>query len=247
MASGEDHVSTTDTVVLVHALGSSSRAWEAQEQGWCDRYRVVAPDLPGHGEAGGRFTLEGAVEAVHAATARSGAPVHVVGISAGAVVALRTCLDHPDAVAGLVLSAGLAHPPRTFAVQRAVTRVLPETLLARTMAGTYAGGRPEHTASAREDFLRCGKRTFVAGLDALATLDVRARLHEVAVPTLVVCGAKDRANVPLSRELAAGIPGARLTVVPGATHLWNRQQPETFNRVVGGFLDETSTRRPAAG
>lgn len=242
MTSPGEHGPTTDTVVLVHALGSSRRAWAAQEQAWHGRFRVVAPDLPGHGEAEGPFTLDAAVQVVSAAAREAPGPTHVVGISAGAVVALRTALDHPDAVTSLVLSAGLAHPPRSFAVQRAVTRVLPEGALARMTAGTYAGGRPEHRAEAREDFLRCGKRTFVDGLDDLATLDLRDRLHEVKAPTLVVCGAKDRANVPLSRELAAGVPGARLEVVPGATHLWNRQQPDTFDRLVGGFLEEEAAR-----
>lgn len=46
------------------------------------------------------------------------------------------------------------------------------------------------------------------------------------MPTLVLCRSKDRSNVPLSRELAAGIPAAELRIVPGATHLWNLQQPE---------------------
>jgi pimeloyl-ACP methyl ester carboxylesterase len=57
------------------------------------------------------------------------------------------------------------------------------------------------------------------------------------VPTLVLCGSKDRANIPLSRELAEGIPGAELRIVPDATHLWNLQQPEAFNVTVAEFVD----------
>ncbi|MGE5636854.1 MAG: alpha/beta fold hydrolase [Nocardioidaceae bacterium] len=57
------------------------------------------------------------------------------------------------------------------------------------------------------------------------------------MPTLVLCGSKDRANIPLTRELAAGIPGAELRIVPDATHLWNLQQPEAFNRAVAEFVD----------
>lgn len=57
------------------------------------------------------------------------------------------------------------------------------------------------------------------------------------MPTLVLCGSKDRPNIPLTRELAAAIPGAELRIVPDATHLWNLQQPEVFNRTVADFVD----------
>lgn len=225
------------TVVLVHAFGSSGRAWAPQIAGLGDRHRVLAPDLPGHGDAPGPFTLRRAVDTVAAAIDGAGGTAHVVGISGGAVVALLTGLEHPDRVSSLVLSAGLAHPPRWFAVQRAVTRIAPEPLLARAFRRLLSGGRPEHAAAAAEDFRRCGKRTFLAGLREIAGLDLRPRLDRIAVPALVACGSRDRFNIPLSEELAAGIPGAELRIVDGAEHLWNLQQPEAFNRTVAAFLD----------
>lgn len=224
-------------IVLVHAFGSSSRAWAGQVVGLSDRHRVVAEDLPGHGQAEGPFTLGRGVESVRHAIDEAGGTGQVVGISGGAVVALLTCLEHPAQVSSLVLSAGVACPPRWFALQRAMSRITPEPLLARMLAGTYSGGTPEHVQAAAEDFRRCGKSTFLAGLREISRIDLRPRLGEVAVPTLVLCGSKDRPNIPLSRELAAGIPGAELRIVPDATHLWNLQQPEAFNVTVAEFGD----------
>jgi pimeloyl-ACP methyl ester carboxylesterase len=63
----------------------------------------------------------------------------------------------------------------------------------------------------------------------------------VAVPTLVLCGSKDRPNIPLSRELAAGIPGAELQIAPGANHLWNLQQPEAFNQILAAFVHRATS------
>lgn len=227
-------------IVLVHAFGSSSRAWAPQIQGLGERHRVVAPDLPGHGDAGGPFTLERAVASVRAAIDEAGGEAHVVGISGGAVVALLIGLEHPAHVAGLVLSAGVAHAPRSFALQRAMTRILPEPVLTRVLRGPFSGGRAQYATTAAEDFGRCGKRTFVAALRELAEVDLRPRLIEVAVPALVLCGSKDRANIPPSRELAAGIPAAELQIVPGVTHIWNLQQPEVFNRTVAEFVDRAA-------
>ena len=232
------------TVVLVHAFGSSSRAWAPQVQALSDRHRVLAVDLPGHGDAEAPFTLGRAVESVRAMIDEADGSAHLVGISGGAVVALLTCLDHPAQVRSLVLSGGLARTPRWFALQRAVARIMPEPLLARALRGTYSGGRAEHAQAAEEDFRLCGKRTYLAGLSELSGLDLLPRLSRVAVPTLVLCGSNDRANIALSRELAAGIPTAELRVVPGATHLWNLQQPDVFNKTVAAFVQQAASLRP---
>lgn len=227
------------TVVLVHAFGSSGRAWTPQVAGLGDRYRVIAPDLPGHGGAPGPFTLDRAVESVRAAIADAGGPAHLVGISGGATVALLTCLEDPEHVASLLLSAGVAHAPGFVSIQRAIQRAMPEPVLARLLRGWYSGGRREYERVAAEDFGRCGKRTFLAALTELAHVDLRGRLGEVAVPTLVACGSRDRANLGPSREIAAGVPGAELRIIPDAVHLWNLQQPELFNRTVAEHVDRS--------
>lgn len=227
--------------MLVHALGSSRRAWTSQIEAFSDRHRVFAPDLPGHGDAKGPFTLDRAVESVHATITHGAEKAHVVGISVGAVVALLACLEHAADVASLVLSGGLAHPPRWLVLQRVMTQITPEPLYVRASVGMYSGGRSEHANVAVEDLRRCGKHTLVAALHELAGLDLRQRLGQVAVPTLVLCGSKDRANIPLSRELAAGIPAAELKIVADATHLWNLQQPDEFNRTVAEFLQRTAS------
>jgi 3-oxoadipate enol-lactonase len=232
------------TVVLVHAFGSSGRAWAPQVAGLGDLYRVIAPDLPGHGEAAGPFTLDRAVESVRAVSADVGG-AHLVGISGGATVALLTYLEHPGLVASLMLSAGVAHAPRLVSLQRAIQRAMPEPVLARLLRGWYSGGRSEYEQVAAEDFRRCGKQTFLAALRELAHVDLRGRLGEVAVPTLVVCGARDRANRGPSREIAAGVPSAELRIVPDAVHLWNLQQPELFNETVTEFVARSSD--PGAG
>jgi 3-oxoadipate enol-lactonase len=240
----ESDSSAISTVVLVHAFGSSSRAWAPQVRGLSDRYRMLALDLPGHGDAAPPFTLDRAVQSVRTKLDEADSNAHLVGISGGAVVALLTCLEHPTEVSSLMLSGGLARTPRWFAMQRAMARIMPEPLLARALEGMYSGGRAEHAHAAAEDFRRCGKQTYLAGLRELSGLDLRPRLSRVAVPTLVLCGSNDRANVPLSRELAAGIPTAEFRVIPGATHLWNLQQPDAFNETVAAFVERATSVRP---
>ena len=226
----------TDTVALIHAFGSRGNAWAPQLAGLEDRYRMLAPDLPGHGDATGPFTLRAAVECVVATIDGAGGTTHLVGISGGAVVALLACLEHPERVRSLVLSAGLAHPPRWFVLQRAAMTVMPEPLLDRALRRALSAGRPDYAQAASVAFRHAGKPTYLAGLRAIAGLDLRRSLDQVAVPTLILCGSEDRPNIPLSEELAAGIPRAELEIVPGANHLWNLQQPEAFNQILAAFV-----------
>jgi 3-oxoadipate enol-lactonase len=83
----------------------------------------------------------------------------------------------------------------------------------------------------------------LAGLAELSGVDLRPRLGRVTVPTLVLCGSNDRANIPLSKELAGGMPSAELGIISGATHLWNLQQPDVFNETVAAFIDRVVSPR----
>ena len=72
----------------------------------------------------------------------------------------------------------------------------------------------------------------VADVDALV-----AKLAEIKVPTLVICGDEDQLTPPaVSQEMANAIPGARLAILEAAGHLSNIEQPAAFNAVLREFL-----------
>ena len=63
------------------------------------------------------------------------------------------------------------------------------------------------------------------------------RLAEINVPTLIIVGDRDEANIAMIADLLAGnIPGAQKIVIPDTAHLPNLEKPEHFNRVVLEFL-----------
>jgi proline iminopeptidase len=67
--------------------------------------------------------------------------------------------------------------------------------------------------------------------------DVRARLGEIDVPTLVIVGESDWVCAPeASRTIAAGIPGAELVILPEAGHFLFGEQPEAFADAVRRFV-----------
>jgi 3-oxoadipate enol-lactonase len=80
-------------------------------------------------------------------------------------------------------------------------------------------------------FIGCGR--------AIQNLAVAGDLGRVATPTLVLPGELDPGMPPaVSEVIQRAIKGARLAIVPNASHLANIEQPEAFNRFVGEFLRE---------
>ena len=69
-----------------------------------------------------------------------------------------------------------------------------------------------------------------------ARFDVRKEVRTLEVPTLVLCGERDRVNRGLSRKLAQLIPHARFELVPDAGHVANVDNPDAFNRLLAAFL-----------
>lgn len=195
------------TVVFLHGIGQGPESWDAQLAALPARMAGVAVSLHGDPAA---FSLAAAARSVRDELDRRGVQVaHLCGLSLGAMVATRFALDYPERVASLVLSGSQVHPnPVLMGVQNAIMRVLPARMV--TAPGM-------------------SKKTLLGVLDTMRTVDFRGELSRIAAPTLVLCGSKDRPNLTAARQLAAGIPGAQLQVVPGAGHEWNTQMPDEFS------------------
>jgi pimeloyl-ACP methyl ester carboxylesterase len=67
---------------------------------------------------------------------------------------------------------------------------------------------------------------------------LHARLWAVRAPTLVLAGALDPIGLARARQVSAGIPGARLVVVPGVGHAPHLEAPAAFRSLVLDFLQE---------
>ena len=79
---------------------------------------------------------------------------------------------------------------------------------------------------------------FLAATQATWTGEYRDLLPKIDVPVLVACGEHDLvAPRALSEEIASGIAGAELAMIPGGGHVANADEPATFNALVREFLE----------
>lgn len=207
-------------VVFIHGLGDRPDAWEYQISELPTGFKGVAVEVPGLGEAAPvpvGFTLADAASDILSELDRLGIDdAHLCGLSLGAMIAFRIAIDHPERVRSLTLAAGQVKPPRALmAIQNAIMRMLPEKLVS-------PGG--------------VSKGQMLAVVEAIAQTDLSGELASVVAPTLVLCGSRDRANLPAARAFAEGIADAELRIIDGAGHRSNAQKPERFSALLNEFL-----------
>jgi 2-succinyl-6-hydroxy-2,4-cyclohexadiene-1-carboxylate synthase len=230
----------SEPLLLLHGFTQTGRSWdEVVRHLDGERYRPLAPDLRGHGAAGacGPIDMASCVGDVAGAVAGRFA---LAGYSMGGRIALHVALAHPERVSRLVLvstTAGIEDP-----AERAARRVRDDELAAwmdgarcigevaeRWGAQPLFAGQPSQVvAAARADRLRSTPAGLAASLRGIGTgvmAPLWERLGELELPVAVLAGERDEKFVAIARRLAAGLPRATLTIVPGAGHALALEAP----------------------
>jgi 2-succinyl-6-hydroxy-2,4-cyclohexadiene-1-carboxylate synthase len=218
------------TLVLLHGFSGTRQAWDGVvAQLASERYRPLALDLPGHGEAravAGPITFDSCVAAVLEASPERFA---LCGYSLGGRVALHVALAAPERVSRLVLVS--ASPGIEDAAERAARRAadgrladelerIPfEQFIERWRAQPLFAEEPAAVgALAREDQRRNEPRALAAAMRGLGTGEMTPlwdRLGELQMPSTFVAGARDAKFRAIGERMVELMPDARLAVIPG--------------------------------
>ena len=232
-------------ILFLHGVGSTRQVWQRQLKHFAGRRTAFATDHPGYGESAFQ------PGATHDDFARSVLAVldsleieraHVCGLSLGGVVAIAIHALAPERCASLILA-------DTFAVHPDGRGILDRSLAGSADMGAFARARADALlADPADPALREAVSATMTAIDPAAyriaaaavwLADQRERARRIAVPTLIICGEHDRPTPPpLSRELHALVPHARLELIADAGHLTNIEQPAAFNRLLDAFVDQ---------
>ncbi len=235
-----------EAVVFIHAFSLDRRMWEPQVVAFDGRFRVIRYDLRGHGKSVPPTEPYTGYDDLRALLDTLSVPrATLVGLSAGAELAINFAIAYPDRTARLVLAAsglgGYRAPPLPWA---------------RPVFEAAAAGDAERAAMLWADTPIMALRS-----NSDATEKVRAmvmdnarlwtyrrteqplsppavtRLAEVRCPVLIIVGDADLPHIKeIARVLADGIAGATLVALPGAGHIANLDTPGMFNEAVAAFL-----------
>ncbi|MGP0069477.1 MAG: alpha/beta fold hydrolase [Isosphaeraceae bacterium] len=242
-------------VVLLHGFPLSGAMWKEQVAGVGSIYRLIVPDLRGHGASPapeGVYTMDEMADDVIELldTLSLDTPVVVGGLSMGGYVALSLVLRYPGRVRGLILMdtrAGADSPEAAQKREELAESVIAagnagpvvESMMPRLFAKMTLEQRPERVALLREVMENTTPRGIAGALRGMACRpDRRGDLASIAVPTLVLVGEEDVITPPIEAQaLADAIPGARLEVVSNSGHMAPYENPAIANPVILRFLE----------
>ncbi len=226
-------------LVMLHGGNVANWMWEPQLPAFTDR-TVLTPDLPGFGERVSEDWpgLDAVADDVVAGTAGQ---FDLVGLSLGAVTALRVLARHPDRVRSAFLTSAPLTPAgagmRLFGrLQLAFGQARWFWRAQATLFGLPADSRARyvtHGLSVRRENATAMTAEVCAG-------GVPADLVRYTGPLLAVVGEKDSAAVRGSlAAIAAVAPQTQLRIAPGMHHIWNVEDTDLFNGVLRAWLDGT--------
>jgi pimeloyl-ACP methyl ester carboxylesterase len=215
-------------LVLLHGTNDQAGTWARIIPLLINRYRLILPDLAGHGESEpktGPIAISVVVDRLRRIIDHERVnDITLGGNSFGAWIALLYTLAHPEKVKRLVLESGggLARPLGVPLVAR--DRETAMTILRGVHGPSYV---PEEWVI--DTLLARATDSPLLRLEGAMESFVDARLSQLDKPATLIWGADDGV-VPVSygEALQKLIRGATLHVIDGAAHIPHLQQPERF-------------------
>jgi 2-succinyl-6-hydroxy-2,4-cyclohexadiene-1-carboxylate synthase len=248
-------VDVSTPIVALHGFTQTGASWRPIVERLGRRLPAVqisAPDLPGHGVGGDACDLGAAATGLAGRFGRS----TWIGYSMGGRHLLRLAVDHPDAVAGMVListTAGIDsdadRADRRAADDRLADRIVEigidaflDEWLSQPMFAGRLPAEDRGTRATSVDGLAGSLR--LAGTGSMEPL--WGALAGTDIPTLVIAGAEDAKFRDIAHRLADTFAGSRLEIVEGAGHAVHIERPDHVAALIADWIEGTQapTTRP---
>jgi magnesium chelatase accessory protein len=243
-------------LLLIHGTGAATHSFGRLAVRLRERFRLVIPDLPGHGftemPRGGQFGLPQMANALAVLLqVLDVEPYSAVGHSAGAAIAIRMALDRTIAPRNIISlngallpfpgMAAVAFPVlakmlflNPFAAPFLAWRASDPKAVSRLIAGT-GSTLSEQEADYYARLLRT-ERHIAAAVGMMANWDLhglKQAYNRFETPLLLVAAERDRAVPPsAAANVKQLIPGARIVSVPGYGHLAHEEAPAIFADII---------------
>lgn len=234
-------------LVLGPSLGTDLHLFDEQVDALADDFRIVRYDLPGHGASpapAGPYTMAGLARDVVALLDRLAIDrAHYAGVSIGGAIGQQIVLDHPGRLETLTVIASAARfaEPSSWPARAQEVRAKGTAAMITSRAGVwfthdFVRTRNEEAVRLLRMLGATDPEGYAGCCEAIGAFDVRRRLPEITVPTLVIAGGADPATPPeMAKIVAHGVADGRYVVIDGAAHLTNVEAPGRVTALVRSF------------
>jgi len=231
-------------LILLHGFTQTRQSWRRTATALQSRYRVLTPDLPGHGQAAHRTpSFDAVIAYLRALTPQ--APFTLAGYSMGGRIALRAALQLPlDHLILIGASPGIADPAereqRRQADNALATKI--EAIGVEAFAREWGrlplwdGHSDRVRAAAYADRLRNtphGLAQALRGLGTGAMDPLWDRLPELTIPVTLITGERDEKFHAIATKMVERLPNARHVTIPGTGHAPQLEAPDAVAHQLG--------------
>jgi pimeloyl-ACP methyl ester carboxylesterase len=229
-------------ILLTHGYSATSQMWAGQIEALAKEHTLVTWDMRGHGQSDypadpGAYSEAHTVADMAALLDEVGAETAIIGgLSLGGYMSLAFHLAHPERTrALLIIDTGPGYRNDEAREGWNRTSLATAERYEREGLGSLARGSVEMRTSRHRD--ATGLALAARGMLTQKDARVISSLPTIAVPAIVVVGAKDTPFLGASDYMAAKIPGSAKVVIPDAGHAANIDQPQAFNTAILEFLE----------
>jgi 3-oxoadipate enol-lactonase len=245
-----DECGSGEPLLLIMGLSYPSYMWHRTRPVLAQRYRTIAFDNRGIGQSdvpSGVYSMPSmASDGVAVLDVADVQAAHVFGLSMGGMIAQEFALQYPKRVRSLILGCTAAGGPQAVRAEAAVLETLlrqgmtPEESRAAITPFIYAPATPRERID--EDMAIRLKwyptpQGYAGQLQGIFGWEAYSRIAQITVPTLVIHGETDRLIPAANAKLIAErIPGAKLVLIPQASHIFETDQPAAAYQAILEFL-----------
>jgi 3-oxoadipate enol-lactonase len=243
-------------IIFLHAFPLNRTMWAQQEEALSLRFRVITVDLRGHGESDAplwRYTLEQSADDVNALLDQLSIQQAIfVGLSMGGYILFAFYRKYAARVKGLILADTRAQADTAegkdgrFQMAQTAYKKGPSAIADIMMPKLLSPATIQTRTALVQQVRVMIENNQISGIagDLMAMAerpDSIPLLKQITCPAQIIVGELDQATPPSDAQLMADqIPNARLSIIPGAAHLTNLEQPEAFNHIVANFVAKLS-------
>jgi pimeloyl-ACP methyl ester carboxylesterase len=224
-------------LIFIHGSGGCKEVWHYQTRHFIEADAIA---LPGHPCGEPCTSVDSYVEWLRGYIRDAGyTDLVLAGHSLGGAIAQLYALKHPEDLMGLILIGSGAR----LRVSTMYLRILEQaksnpSILEDFFHKSYEFINPELRDVLQRKSLEGDPAVSLNDMLCCNRFDIMDRLHEIKLPTLVICGSDDIMTPPKYTEYLAGrIKGARYVIIEGGTHMVFAEQPEVVNEAIEDFLN----------
>lgn len=238
-------------MVFANSLGTDLRIWDSTVAHYSDRFRCIRYDKRGHGltdATEGDYTMAQLGKDLAGLLDHLGVTDYIMaGVSIGGLISQQIYHDRPAGIRALIMcdtaaKLGTAEMwQERIAAARSETGIagMSDAVMQRWFRPRFHQENPVELQGYTNMLVRIPSAGYAGCSCAIRDVDLRDKVTNISVPSLVVCGAEDGATpTDVVRPFAESVPGADYVEIPECAHLPSLEQPQALIDAMDAFLSK---------